>query len=91
MLREVVVRQTKRLLHGDIVLVHVATKIGRVIRVDGDEQALIHHRPQGMAVDVVDHPQAHVRQRTDGERHPLTGEALDERGVVESDARYGRT
>ena len=35
-------------------------------------------------MDVVDHPQAHVRQRTHGERHPLTDEALDERGVVES-------
>jgi hypothetical protein len=37
-----------------------------------------------VAVEVVDHPQAQVRQRTKGERNPLAGEALDEGGVVES-------
>src|SRR6202035_4374687 len=58
-------------------------EIGRVVRVDRDDEAFFDHLPQRMATNVVDHPEAHIRQRADGERNPLASEARHEPGIVE--------
>lgn len=55
-------RQPERFLDRGIIVIDVAAKIGRVVRVDGYGKPPVQHGFQGMAGHAVHHGKPHVRQ-----------------------------
>ena len=46
---DVVASELERARHGAVVLVHVTAEVSRIVGIDGDEKALVHHLPQRVA------------------------------------------
>ena len=65
--------------HRRDVVVQVAAEVGRIVGVDGDQEAGVEHPAQRMVLEPVHAAQRHVRQRADRERHLLLPQPGDER------------
>src|SRR5438093_12073847 len=65
------------------VVVHVAAKVGRVIRIDGGRQPRVKQPAQVVAGQVRKHAALEVGQGADRQRNAVFGQAGHERGVLD--------
>ena len=75
--------EPQRLRHGEVILVHVAAEIGRVVGIDRHLEAVVHHTSQRMACQIIDHAQPQVGQRAHGQRDLLVREPAHQHLVLE--------
>ncbi len=75
--------EPQRLRHGEVVLVHVAAEIGRVVGIDRHLEALVHHPAQRMMGEIIDHAQPQIGERAHGQRHLLVREPAHQDLILE--------
>ena len=71
------------MLHGDVVVVDVATEIGGIVGIDGDREALVEHGLQGVVGHFVDAGKFDVGDRAHRENHTRIDQPLGEFSIVE--------
>ena len=76
-------REPNGIAEREIILIHVSAEVSRIIRIDGDKQALIEHSADGVMEKAVDHAQPEIGQGAKRQRYPRLCESRDEGVVVE--------